>query len=125
VAASNAPFKAAQHLFENFIRRNNAASKATGGSSHERLLQYFEARRLYESGCLESFDRAKLLRLRQERSEFSSGKHEALYAQWKSGGPGFELEIAESETVAGPLILGAFSTFLLEHDYELFGHFPG
>lgn len=125
VAASDAPFKAAQRLFENFIRRDNAASKAAEAPPKERLLQYFETRRLYESGRLESFDRAKLLRLRQERSEFSSEKHEALYAHWKSGEPGSDLEIVGSETIARPLILGAFSTFRLEHDYELFGHFPG
>jgi hypothetical protein len=125
VAASEVHFGTAQRLFENFIRSGSAASTVPSEGSPGQLLEYFEARRLYESGQLASFDRAKLVQLRQARREFSNEEHEALYARWKAGGPTSAIEVSGSETARPPLILGTFSTFLLEHDYELFGRFPG
>ncbi len=125
IAAKNRHFESAQRIFENFIESDSGLPTATRISRTDRLIQYFEVRRLYESGQLESFDRAKLLRLRQERAEFSSAKQEMAYARWKAGGPDSEPETLKPETAAQPLILGAFSTFLLEHNYDLFGNFPG
>ena len=116
VAASDRLFEAAERVFENFLRRDSVASRAATCSPQDRLLQYFEARRLYETGQLESFDRAKLVRLRQARSEFSSEKHEELYARWKVTEPGSGFEILKSDAVARPHIIGAFSTILLEYD---------
>lgn len=125
IAAGDVHFGPAQRAFENFIRSDSAASRGPFECPAGQLLEYFEARRLYENGQLASFDRAKLVQLRQARKEFSNEEHEALYARWKASGPASAVEVAGSETARRPLILGAFSTFLLEHDYELFGRFPG
>jgi len=125
IAAKDRHFASAQRVFERFIGRDSGISMVTKMSLPDRLLQYFEARRLYENGQLESFDRAKLLRLRQERSEFSSEKHEVAYERWKATGPPLAREILGPGTASQHLIVGAFSTFLLEHNYDLFGNFPG
>lgn len=125
VAASDVHFRSAQRVFESFVRRDSDAATVPGRPPLERLLAYFEARRLFEIGQLESFDRAKLIRMRQAQAEFSSSEYETLYARWQASGDGSALDLLGPRTAAQPLIVGAFSTFLLEHDYELFGQFPG
>lgn len=125
VAASRVHFGAARHVFEGFLRRNSDSAMAAGRPPIERLLAYFKARHLFETGQLETFDRAKLIRLRQEQNEFSSSEYETLYTRWQATGDDSTLDPPESQTALRRKVLGVFSTFHLEHDYELFGQFPG
>jgi hypothetical protein len=126
LAARGVHFGPTQRLFENFIRHESATSaNATERLPRERLLRHFEDRRLFEAGQLDSFDRAKLVRLRQERLEFSGDTCEALYKTWNASGSDAFLQLLESKRTERTPILGAFSTFLLEHNYELFGSFLG
>jgi hypothetical protein len=122
VADTRRWFETAAHKFERFVGR------AQGGAPDpliRRLLEYFEMRRLYESKQLSSFDRAKLIQLRQGQREFSGQKNEALYLHWKAAGESAVIGKFAPETVAQTPMRGAFSTYLLEHDYGLFGRFPG
>ena len=82
-------------------------------------------RRLYEAKELASFDRAKLIQLREGQREFSGESDEALYARWKAARDCAVFETLEPGALPQPAVRGAFSTHLLEHDYGLFGSFPG
>jgi hypothetical protein len=125
VAASEVHFKEAQRLFTRFLGRGAGANGTAGGVFLERLLEYFEARHLYETKELASFDRAKLIRLREAREEFSGQENESLYEQWKTADSDSQRQISAPKQQMPVEIQGRFSTYLLEHDYGLFGSFPG
>lgn len=122
VAASDVLFAKARGTFERFAGGGwNGKTGATSDTRTQRMLDYFEARRQYETRQLTSFDRAKLIRLRNEKQEFDSQEIEALYDRWTTGG---RVAVLESVAPKSPLqagISGKFSTYLLEHSYDLFG----
>jgi hypothetical protein len=87
VAAHDAHFEAAERAFERFSRQAwGPDSLPPSDAFITRLLEHFEARRLYETQQWSIFDRAKLIRYRDDRQEFSGEKFEALYRQWKAAG---------------------------------------
>jgi hypothetical protein len=122
VAARPRLFKAAEGRFERFLTQGAADSPVVGSSAKlQRLLEYFEARRLFEAQQLASFDRAKLLRLRDDREAFSGSEYEGLYERWKSAGDRAVLDALATDSVARGRTCATFSTYLLEHDYDIFG----
>jgi hypothetical protein len=125
VAASQVHFTEARRLFNRFAGQGPDTNGTTGGAPLERLLDYFETRHLYETKQFASFDRAKLIRLREARQEFSGRQNETLYEQWRTGGRQAMSQILMPKLSLGVRICGRFSTYLLEHDYGLFGGFPG
>jgi hypothetical protein len=123
VAAKEVLFAKARSTFERF---SNGGEVARNGISvngpTEKILEYFEARRLFEARDFASFDRAKLIRFRDQQEEYSGPEIETLYARWKAG------DRMDWPTDSCPKQdlpqgnLGRFSTYLLEHSYDLFGN---
>lgn len=124
VAAERRHFHQAERLFERFLRNGAAGTDDVNAVSLDRIFDYFMARRRYEAGDTASFDRARLIELRDQRREFSGAVWENLYARWRNSGDRATLELLRPDAPRAPLC-AAFSTFLLEHDYDLFGPFPG
>jgi hypothetical protein len=115
-------FEAAEAAFGRFIAgRMQAESMAPGDPLVRRMLAHFEARNHYEAQQWSTFDRDKLIRLRNERREFSGDPHEALYRLWKSGGA-MAVDTVLAAT-RGPTIPseGSFSIYRVEHPYDFFG----
>ena len=83
----------------------------------DRKLAYFDARDRYERGDFQSFDRAALLRLRDDRQAFSGADHEAQYERWRAN----REPVSKANTTVPTTIRGTFSTCLLEQNYDLFG----
>jgi hypothetical protein len=123
VAGIPALFEAAQRSFDRFLKTWRGNNGTALDPEIPRLLEHFEARRLYETKQFASFDRAKLIRLRNERAEFSGPKNDSLYQLWKTAGDGSVLEVLAPERGIRKPMDGRFSTYLLRHDYELFGQF--
>jgi hypothetical protein len=122
VAATPALFNVAKRSFDRFAAARKSGLNGTAIDPRvRRILGHFEARRLYEAKRFSDFDRAKLIQFRNDREEFSGTEMEALYARWKTNGERAVMEILAPEIkTAGP-IRGTFSTYLLEHHYDLFG----
>jgi hypothetical protein len=122
VAARPLLFQAAEQTFRRFATAATGdANVPAAGASVSGRLAYFEARYLYETGHLSSFDRAKVIRLRDQRRTFSEPEHEAAYELWKSGEASAVNGTFANKTPAPGPIHGTFTTYLLEHRYELFG----
>ncbi len=87
----------------------------------QRLLDYFEARRLYDAQQFESFDRGRLIQLRDDRQTFSAPAYEALYRLWKTeGAAAVDRRITRANgSPARPQ--AAFETVRLNYNYSLFG----
>jgi hypothetical protein len=119
VAAKEMHFAGARRAFERMV---NGSSGALTESEMNRLLEYFEARQLYESRQFAGFDRAKLLRLRDARAEFSDPQSETLYERWKTGGDQALRQRLALKTESSRTVHGTFSTYLLRHDYACFGY---
>ena len=118
VAASSVLFAKAQSAFERFSGAGSTPQNSRRGAE---LSEYFEARRLYESRQFESFNRAKLLRLRDLRHAFSGPEIEAQYARWTAGKEtALVTDLIETKAPAAARP-GAFSTYLLDYSYDLFG----
>ena len=120
VAANRAPFKRAERAFEKVFHTEGNHSAESQSAS--RLLVYFGARKKYESGDFGAFDRAKLIRFRDERAVFSGERDESLYRLWEAGGDKAVRATFAPQSVAATQLPPTFSTFSLEQNYDLFGN---
>jgi len=127
VAATSTHFEAAEKVFGSFCGggREQSGPDPTALLT-DRMLEHFEARQFYETERWETFDRAKLIRLRDERAWFSGPENQALYELWKREGRAAVAQILERKDRRSGAICGSvscrFSTVLLEHSYDLFGN---
>ena len=125
VSASDRLFQAAERDFRHFIAGLESTANGTKAEAQEvRMIEYFEARALYESQHLDSFDRARLIQLRNDRERFSGPNFEALYQTWKTGGEAAILENSKAPQPNRISIQATFSTHLLQQDYDFFGSPP-
>lgn len=125
VAATERLFDAATRMFQRrFGPRAGHDSPHDPATLDPSVESYFRARSLFESGDFESFDRTKLITLREQRTAFSSAEVEARYAIWRAhqAKPSTANRAVESSVIHAPC--GRFSTCLLRHNYEVFelGH---
>lgn len=122
VAGDPRHFSDARTMFERFLTPGSGGSNGRRSDPDSaRLLAYFKARRLYEQQQFASFDRCQLIRLREAREEFSDPDCEVLYTTWQAAGDGAIRQILAPVRASAAPIRGTFSTYLLEHDYGLFG----
>ena len=114
IAATEFPFKAAQKTFERFLGPGHASKDGVIVDPEvRRLREHFEARRLYEAKRFAEFDREKLIRLRNDLTEFSGKENYALYELWKTAGDAAFVEKLSSKGPAPTRMCGTFSTYLL------------
>jgi hypothetical protein len=125
VSASDRLFQAADRDFRNFIAGlESTANGATAEDQEVRMIEYFVARARYESQQLDSFDRARLIQLRNDRERFSGPEFETLYQTWKTGGEAAILQNSKAPQSDQISIQATFSTHLLKQDFEFFGTPP-
>ncbi|MGI9072758.1 MAG: hypothetical protein ACR2JB_15935 [Bryobacteraceae bacterium] len=105
-----------------FARMSGGPAGPILGLTKERMLAYFEARLLYENRQWASFDRSKLIILRDGRDEFSGSQIESLYALWRSGGDAALVQNGVVEERVGATNRRRLSTFILPHRYDFFGN---
>jgi hypothetical protein len=125
VAASRNLFWEAENLFQAFahgVQRGGPACLAVHDLA--RLLEHFEDRERSENGLWDSFDRTKLIRLRDEREEFSGPFFDSLYDRWKAGDKDALRAAATEKTSCAEPLSGTFSAHLLRHNYDVFGRAP-
>ena len=113
----------ARTLFARFLMQAASVEGDPERRASVRILEYFKARRLYETQQFASLDRSQLIRLRDARDEFSGTENDALYARWQVAGDDAVCEIPSPTRTVATSLRGTFSTCLLEHDYGLFGNF--
>lgn len=122
IAASELPFKPAKKAFEKFFGlRQESPTALQDEAVRTRLFAYFEARRLYEAAQLETFDRSKLISLRDDRQAFSGPEYEALYRLWTGQGASAVEHTINRANFASKSAQGIFETVLLKYNYSLFG----
>ena len=117
VAARPLLFAKAGRAFDRCVSRPCAAPATSATPIPDRKLAYFDARDRYERGDFQSFDRAALLRLRDDRQTFSGADHETEYVRWRAN----REPVSKANTTVPTTIRGTCSTCLLEQNYDLFG----
>lgn len=122
VAASRNLFWQAENVFNAFLRGGIPMNLAP--SDVERLLSHYQDRERSENGDWNSFDRTKLIRLRDERDEFSGPVFDSLYGLWKTAGGAAVRDFIARRTAPKEPLQGKFSSYLLPHNYDLFGSDP-
>lgn len=113
-------FASAERIFQRFVSSFFRTADPVG-SDRESLLAYFKRRRLYENQDFSDFDTASLIRLREEKKRFAGESYEALYSRWKAGELASLGNASNSRPDFPSVSPRQFSTYLLEHDYDLFG----
>ncbi len=121
VASQTTLLTATERTFERFLKTLAEESHAYLDPQIRRMLNHFVSRRAYENQHFSSFDRAALIRLRDDAEEFSGPPNEALFERWKSGGDRAILDVVAPDAKAPQPAEGIFSTCLLEHSYDIFG----
>jgi hypothetical protein len=123
VAATETPFAAARMMFDRFTAKWRSSGQRASDPDLARLLDHFEARARYAAKDFASFDRAGLIRFRNEREEFSGPRFDALYSAWVVSGPvGVQACLGRPATAATAMN-GHFSTCVLPYDYDVFRTF--
>lgn len=122
VAASEVHFDAAKRLFERCCNPAEAAIAPIAEQIpiHE-LIAYFETKKRYDAREWESFDRAKLIRFREDSDRFSGSKFDGLYGRWQTEGEAGLRAFLTPKPIARTSGRGAFSAYLLKENYDLFG----
>jgi hypothetical protein len=122
VAAWDQPFASAEKAFQSFLTGGGRPySNRLGVADPKRLAEYFARERLWETAQLDSFGKAEMIQLRNEREEFSGPFYRALYARWKAlGDLAFQDAFGDRRPVIDPS-RARFSTCLLPHNYDVFG----
>lgn len=100
----------AQRVFERVFPHGSVALTA----EQERLLQYFETRRKFESRQFAGLDADRIAQYREEKREFASTANELLYQQWLTAGSSAFITNTDSRSAS-------FRTVVLTYDYNLFG----
>jgi hypothetical protein len=95
---------------EKIFRQVVAGETSTGAVDGSRLLQYFEARKLFEARSYEWFDQRRLDELRENKQVFAGRMFDDLYSAWLASGERVLREIAGGSS--------SFSTQVLPHSYE-------
>ena len=98
-----------------FTARSNAAGRPAD-SEVLRLLDFFKTRRKVDLKQLQGLNTGRIIRLREERKEFSGAEFEALYELWMHGG---DRVLTGPETGLSDGV--QFRAMLLAHDYDIFG----
>lgn len=122
VAANAARCDRARSLFEHALSTDGDGAL---DPDIRRLLNHFEARSLYDAKEFVSFDRASLIRLRNEQQEFSGPEWKAIYGLWQRGGASAVFEKLSVKRPRQDKLAGTFSACVLEHSYDFFGHVSG
>ena len=122
VACREEAFVTAQKVFQSVMNgRSQTDPKRLTVGEIGRLSEYFRLRKLYEAANLETFDRDTLIRFRNDREAFSLPIFQHLYKRWLAiGEHAFEESLGRVRPSIDPSC-AAFSTYLLRHDYEIFG----
>jgi len=107
----------ARRVFEAFV----GEVSGTPDPEVRQLLAHFEARSQYEAREFSSFDTATLIRYREERKRFSGQRYEELFREWRAGGAAAVRALLEPRHEHKTPLADRFSTYVLEHDYDLFG----
>lgn len=119
VAASEISFRHAARTFQRIFPA--ASARSLDEASVIRILGHFKERSLYDARQFSGMDRTTLIRLRNERQEFSGPFFDELFALWFKGG-----EVAVRERISSETYLKGrggvrFSTYLLRQNYDIFG----
>lgn len=123
VAASRLPFAAAERVFNKCLLRSDHGRAANApDSAVGELLAFFRARQQYEAREMGGFDRASLIRLRDDRLRFGGDENDGLYKRWKEDGDTVITARFALTQGSSQALQATFSTYLLDRDYGLFGN---
>jgi hypothetical protein len=117
VYVSTAPARLgqAQTVFERVLSRGR--KWLTKVADPDRLLAHFHDRQLFEKRETSSFDRLRLDALRDDICCFSGRHFARMFARWERVGD----EAIRAEIAAEKMPNGRFSSYILPHDYDIFG----
>jgi|SRR5579872_17403 len=123
VAASERPFPSAEKAFESFLSGGGRRDPSDRGvADPKRLAEYFAREHLWETGQLDSFGKAELIQLRNDREEFSGPFYKALRSRWNAiGDQALQYLFHHRRPVIDPS-RACFATCLLPHNYDVFGN---
>jgi hypothetical protein len=117
VAGSQRSFRHAEQAFGRFIDRLRGSAPAFEA---ERLIEHFCDRQLFEARQTREFNKARLDQLRSDLQTFQGATYQALYNRWKQDPTVLKSNQLVRTESARP-VEAVFETYLLSHDYELFG----
>ncbi len=120
IAKHSGLFASAQRVFTRLSAGLSASPPALDPEKRH-LLAYFEARKAYEARDFSGFDTARLIRFREQKNEFSAPRYDALYGEWKVHGQRALSAGLSTESGRNGIPSEHFGTYVVEHDYDLFG----
>lgn len=113
VAAESRWFARAEAIFRNLFP--GLSSVASLSPEEHELIDYFEARRKFETRDFRGLDTNRIVQYRQEKLKFAGDANDQLYRRWLDGGTNAMYpRSGETHEVR-------FRPYLLSHEYGIFG----
>lgn len=117
VATGTPRVEEAERWFRRALSSGCGAGRRPADAEVLRLLDFFKTRKKVDLKEMRGLNTERIIRLRDERKEFSGPEFEALYEAWLNGG---DAVLTGPESVSLPDGV-RFRPMLLTHDYEIFG----
>jgi hypothetical protein len=121
IAQHSGLFASAQRVFQKFAGLSATDKPVDSDPVIQALLAHFEARQDYEAQDFSRFNTARLISFRDEKKRFAGEPYDTLYRLWRTDGARAILAALHSGQPVGSVPLPRFSTYVLHHDYDLFG----
>jgi hypothetical protein len=121
IAQHSSLFPSAERVFRKFAGLPAIQMLLDSDPEMPVLLTYFESRQDYETQEFSRFDTARLIAFREEKKRFAGELYDRLYKLWQTGGSRAVSAATHPEQEGAAALVPRFSTFVLHHDYDLFG----
>ena len=118
ITTPQSPFRSAEAAFRRFLTPQVSSVRPLGLDD---LMAHFEDRQLYEIGDLTSFDRARLVRLRDQKQQYAGPEFDRLFHLWQRAGRAAVEHAVTSAARHSVTATGHFESCIMRHNYDLFG----
>ncbi|MDX2181136.1 MAG: hypothetical protein SFV18_16195 [Bryobacteraceae bacterium] len=107
-------FVKAEAIFHRMFSSSVSSEAKTVSPEHAELLDYFEARRKFDTRNFTGLDAERIVHFREQKRTFAGQHYDELYRTWIEGK---EVPAADSRNVAS--LNARFTTYAAPHDYEM------
>ncbi len=107
-------FAKAEAIFRRIFPTDGSARAQIASPEERELLDYFEARRKFETRNFAGLDAGRIIQFREQKRKFAGPRYKEMYREWTE-----RAAIPAVASHGGPRLDARFASHLAPHDYEM------
>ena len=112
-------FAKAEAIFRRMFPAQGSPATEFASAEERELLDYFEARRKFETRNFAGFDAGRIARFREQKRKFAGPRYDQMYLAWVD-----RIAALGVASEAQAALDARFAAYLAPHDYEMIRSFP-